>query len=148
MYAVGSYLMLAGIDPDAILSSPAIRAQKTAEILKEKMDSNVKISFMEELYLSSADTIKNLLIHQHNNIETIMLVGHNPGISDFASILTGGEVLKIPKGAVLALSLPIDNWSDIADGKSYIDFFVNPKQFKYSRPTAMLKSLEHFAKEE
>ena len=147
LYAVGSYLMLAGIKPDTILSSPAIRAQKTAEILKEKMDSNIKISYMEELYLSSADVIKNLLMHQHNNLQTIMLIGHNPGISDFASRLTGGEILKIPKGAVLALSLPINNWHDLIDGESYIDFFVNPKQFRYSRPTAMLKNLEYFAQD-
>ena len=136
--------MLSSINPDAILCSPAIRAQRTAEILKDKMNSDTKISYMEELYLSSADTMKNLLQHQQNDLETIMLVGHNPGISDLAGRLTDNEILKIPKGAVLALSLPIDRWSDLADGKSYIDFFINPKQFQYARPTATLKQLRYF----
>ena len=144
--SVGSYLMLSSIDPDAILSSPAIRAQRTAEILRDKMKSDTKISYMEELYLSSADTMKNLLQHQQNDLQTIMLIGHNPGISDLAGRLTGGEVLKIPKGAVLALSLPIDRWSDIVDGNSSIDFFINPKQFQYARPTATLKHLRYFMK--
>ncbi len=139
--------MLSSINPDAILSSPAIRAQRTAEILREKMQSDTKISFMEELYLSSADTMKNLLQHQQNDIQTIMLIGHNPGISDLAGRLTGGEILKIPKGAVLALSLPIDNWNDIADAQSSVDFFINPKQFKYARPTATLKHLKYFMDE-
>ncbi len=136
--------MLSGIKPDAILSSPAIRAQRTAEILRDKMKSGTKISYMEELYLSSADTMKNLLLHQQNDLQTIMMIGHNPGISDFAGRLTGGEILKIPKGAVLALHLPIENWSEIVDGKSSIDFFINPRQFRYARPTATLKHLKYF----
>jgi len=128
--------MLSGVKPDIILSSPALRAQKSAEILANRMEYEKNIDYMEELYLSSADVIKNLLHLQHNELDRIMLVGHNPGLSDFAYRMTGGEVLKIAKGAVLALNFDIDEWSEIRDATASIEFFVHPRQFRYTRPSA------------
>jgi len=131
--------MLSGVVPDIILSSPAMRAQKTAEILSEEMHYYKQIRYMNELYLSSADTISNLIHHQLDELDSIMIIAHNPGISDLAHKLTGGEILKIPKGAIVALSLPINKWSEMKDNSSTLDFFIHPKQFKYSRPTAPFK---------
>ncbi|SFV70981.1 phosphohistidine phosphatase SixA, putative [hydrothermal vent metagenome] len=131
---MGSYLSLQRIKPDLILSSLALRAQITADSLAEKMNYDGKIHYMDELYNKRPKTLMNVLTLQYDSYNAIFLVGHNPELTEFANFLLGESFYKLPTLGILALELDIDSWSKIDEKCAKIDFFIQPKQFKYFVP--------------
>jgi phosphohistidine phosphatase len=140
---MGSYLALRKVKPDLILSSAALRAQLTADGLAEKMNYKDSIQYMDELYLTKPEMIINVLSLQDDQYESIMLVGHNPALSELANILQDENFTKLPTLGVLAITLEVDSWEEIKEQcHGVIDFFIFPKQFKYYMPGQIRSTLE------
>jgi len=138
---ISSYLSLQQLQPDLMLSSLALRAQITADELKKKIDYQGQIHYMEELYNSRPETLMNVLTLQDDSYETIFLVGHNPELTEFANFLVKDNFPKLPTLGVLAIHLDIDAWSEIKEECGEIDFFIQPKQFKYYMPKQIRTTL-------
>jgi len=139
---ISSYLSLQEIKPDLILTSLALRAQITADELSKKIDYQGKIHYMEELYNSRPEKIMNVLTLQDDGYDTIFVIGHNPELTEFANFLIRDNFQKLPTLGVLAIDLEIDSWSDIKDKCGEVDFFIQPKQFKYYMPHKIRRGLE------
>ncbi len=129
------------LKPDLMLSSLALRAQTTADQLGKKIGYEGRIHYMEELYNSRPETLMNILTLQDDSYETIFLVGHNPELTEFANFLIEANFPKLPTLGVLAINLNIDSWNDIAEKCGEIDFFIQPKQFKYYMPKQIRTTL-------
>lgn len=134
-------MSLQKLKPDLILSSLALRAQTTADQLGKKIGYEGKIHYMEELYNSRPETLMNILTLQDDGYDTIFLVGHNPELTEFANFLIEDNFAKLPTLGVLAINLNIDTWSDISEKSGEIDFFIQPKQFKYYMPKQIRTTL-------
>ena len=131
---IGSYLALRGIKPDVILSSCALRAQQTADILSQKINSDSKKYYLKELYLSSLEEMKEIIMAQESSVKTIFLVGHNPQLHELANSFIDEHINKLPTLGIVAIDFDISDWSEIEDEKGKLDFFIFPKQFKYYMP--------------
>jgi len=129
------------LKPDLILSSLALRAQTTAMELAKKIDYEGRIHYMEELYSSRPETLMNVLTLQDDSDDTIFLIGHNPELTEFANFLIEENFSKFPTLGVLAINLNIKSWSDIYESCGEVDFFIQPKQFKYYMPKQIRTSL-------
>src|SRR5262245_44557478 len=71
--------------PDLILSSPAVRALETAEIIAEKLDYRRKdIVVVDRLYGVAADDLLALIQKLDDKLQRVMLFGHNPGLTELA----------------------------------------------------------------
>ena len=127
-------MSIQNLKPDLILSSLALRAQTTAMELSRKIDYDGRIHYMEELYSSCPETLMNVLTLQDDSDDTIFLIGHNPELTEFANFLIEENFSKFPTLGVLAINLNIDSWSEIFEKCGEIDFFIQPKQFKYYMP--------------
>lgn len=138
---ISSYLSLQQLKPDLILTSLALRAQITADKLSEKIDYGGRIHYMAELYNSRPETIMNVLTLQDDGYETIFLIGHNPELTEFANFLIKENFAKLPTLGVLAINLHIESWSEISEKCGEIDFFIQPKQFKYYMPKQIRTTL-------
>ncbi len=136
--AIGKFLKRRGISTDLIISSPALRAQETTEKIADAIAYHNKIYYMKELYLAQAEAIMNLITHQDNDVESLMVVAHNPGITDIANWLGDIAILKMPSGSIVSLTFDTDKWSDIETHKGVVDFFVYPKQFRYALPSELM----------
>ncbi len=134
-------MSLQKLKPDLILSSLALRAQTTADQLGKKIGYEGRIHYMEELYNSRPETLMNILTLQDDSYETIFLVGHNPELTEFANFLIETNFSKLPTLGVLAITLNIDSWNDISEKCGEIDFFIQPKQFKYYMPKQIRTTL-------
>jgi len=132
------------LKPDLILSSLALRAQITAMELSKKIDYDGRIHYMEELYSSHPETLMNVLTLQDDSDDTIFLIGHNPELTEFANFLIKENFSKFPTLGVLAINLNIESWANITEKCGEVDFFIQPKQFKYYMPKQIRTS---FAKE-
>jgi phosphohistidine phosphatase len=102
----------AGIRPSLILSSPAHRAWTTARIIAKEISYPMEFLQREaELYLADVDTLLEVLERQDNKFNSIMIVGHNPGLTEFANYLLPNLTGNIPTGGVVSLSIETDDWN-------------------------------------
>jgi len=131
---IGSYLKLRNVLPDHILSSCAVRTQETADLLARKLEYEGSIDYLQELYFTDTETLREILLMQEEKRDTIFVIGHNPQITDMANMLLDEHISKIPTMGVVAIDFDIDNWSDLAHTQGKLDFFIYPKQFQYYIP--------------
>lgn len=131
---IGSYLKLRGVKPDTVLASCARRTQETADLLSKKLEFEGRTNYMQELYYTDTETLKQILMLQESEFDNIFVVGHNPQITDMANMLIDEHISKIPTTGVVAIKFDIERWSEIAQKKGKMDFFIYPKQFQYYIP--------------
>jgi phosphohistidine phosphatase len=114
--SAGQFLKNQSVSIDIILTSAAIRAQTTAQLIAEQLNPNADIvSIEDELYQASVGTMFEKLRngdHYHN----IVIVGHNPAISYFSEFITGSDIEEMRPATVLILKLDIGNWKDLTKG--------------------------------
>uniref|UniRef100_A0A832DMS4 Histidine phosphatase family protein n=1 Tax=Ignavibacterium album TaxID=591197 RepID=A0A832DMS4_9BACT len=117
------------IRPDLIISSPAKRTKLTALEFAEQFGiKNENILWDDNLYLASYSTLIKKLKHLDNNINTVFLVGHNPGLTDLHNFLCKEEIDNIPTCGVVSLKTD-KNWSEISSDDFKLDFFEYPKKY-------------------
>ncbi len=109
---MGELLRQYELIPDLVISSDAVRARVTAEAVAEAARYAGEILLDRRLYLASPADILSLLRTVRENPETVMIVGHNPGLEELVEQLTG-EQQDLPTGALAQIVLPIDRWRDL-----------------------------------
>jgi phosphohistidine phosphatase len=123
---MGELIARRGLFPDAIVSSPAKRAAQTATLLKESAGLNIEIKFDDRIYEASPNTLRQAVSELDNNLDSVMLVGHNPGIEGFIRYLTG-QTESMPTAALAIIKLKIDRWADIAADSGKLIEVIRPK---------------------
>ena len=109
---MGQRIVAAGIRPSLIVSSPAVRAWSTARIIADAIGYPREFLQRDKsLYLASVNTILDVIVAQDNGFNSLMLVGHNPGFTDFANYLVPGLTNNIPTAGVVCVQLDTDDWS-------------------------------------
>jgi len=113
---------------NAIISSPAKRARKTAGIFaKEYRIDKEDIIFRDELYGAAEDVFYDVIRNADDKFESIAIFSHNPGLTDFANQLTDTRVDNIPTCGVFAITVDCDNWSSFKEANKHFLFFDYPK---------------------
>jgi len=134
---MGSYLALKNISPDIILSSCALRAEQTSDLLAKKIQSDAPRHYLSELYLASPEAILELVMAQDDDVESMFVVGHNPQLTELANILSDEHISKLPTLGIVAITFDIKEWEELEKSKGNIEFFIYPKQFQYYMPRDM-----------
>ena len=114
---MGKRLARRDVKPDLILSSPAMRALMTAEIIAKKLDYKRKdIVVDDRLYAGEADDLLNVIHKLGDKRERVILVGHNPELTELAHRLSS-EITHMPTCAVAAFTFDAKSWSNIGKAK-------------------------------
>ena len=101
--------------PQAIISSPANRALSTAKIVAVQIGiTENEIGSEKRIYEANILTLMYLLQETSDDIDCLLLVGHNPGMSGLVNTLSKQKAAPIPTCALIQLELEIDAWKDIA----------------------------------
>ena len=112
---MGEYLRAVGIAPDIVLSSDARRAKKTARKIYEKagMDG-VPLIFERKLYDIDSDSMCRYIQSLSDDYDSVMIVGHNPAISECALEYSANDIFGwIPTTGVAILKFESEGWRDI-----------------------------------
>ena len=109
---VGDLVREHGLIPDVVISSDAVRARLTAEAVVEAARYEGEILLDQRLYMASPADILSLLRTVREKAETVMIVGHNPGLEELVLQLTG-ERQDMPTAALARIVLPVDQWRDL-----------------------------------
>jgi phosphohistidine phosphatase len=121
---IGRHLRDQGIDPDLVLCSPARRTRETLERIEPSLGrGGVKVE--PELYGASAGELLERLRAVPGDVESVLVIGHNPGLADLTFRLCGFDE-KFPTAALATLSCPA--W-DALD-RAQLDDFVRPRDLE------------------
>jgi phosphohistidine phosphatase len=132
--ALGARRILA----DLLIHSGAARAKQTAEIFASEWGRDVKLEEDARLYDASLATLlahTRALGHEHKRVG---LVGHNPGLGELATALTGSgaepEVrclaAKYPTGAVVVLDFSIKRWEEVERNSAILALYLTPAELE------------------
>ncbi len=128
---VGKLLREQRLAPDIIISSDAVRTRMTAAAVAEAAEYAGAIRFEPLLYHAAPDDILVVLrAAPEPDADTVMIVGHNPGLEGLVAQLTG-EAQDLPTAALAHIVLPIDRWRDLDGSTSgtLVDLW-RPKQLE------------------
>jgi phosphohistidine phosphatase len=109
---MGKRILEHGIRPSLIVSSPATRAWTTAKIIATQISYPIEFLQREDsLYLASLDGILEVVAAQDNGFNNLMVVGHNPGMTDLANFLSPGLTHNLPTAGVVCVQIDQDDWN-------------------------------------
>ncbi len=109
---MGELLIDRELVPQYILSSSALRARQTAEGLAKEAGFQGEINFQDRLYMAEAEEYLNVLRELPDNLERVMVVGHNPGLETLLQLLSG-RIESLSTAVLAHLVLPIDRWANL-----------------------------------
>lgn len=109
---MGRLLVDRALHPDLIITSSARRAVATARAVADALTTPVRIVERRDLYLAEPNAYVDCLRELDNQIERVLVVGHNPGIEQLVDILTGSDK-RMPTAAIAVIELPIHTWATL-----------------------------------
>ncbi|MCH9005012.1 MAG: histidine phosphatase family protein [Proteobacteria bacterium] len=116
------------IRPSLILSSPAVRAWTTAKSIAAAMGYPAEFLQREEtLYLASLDDLLDIVTAQDNGFNSLMIVGHNPGLTEFANFLAPHLTDNLPTAGVVSVQIDREDWSLYGQPETELIFYDYPK---------------------
>ncbi len=137
---MGKVLKNLQLVPDLILSSPATRAMKTAELIAKEFEINTEnIISDSNLYLESKSTLLSVIKHIDDKYNTVFLVSHNPGLTDLVNYLSIETIKNVPTSGSLAIEVDTETWSELDMGNGKLLFHEYPK--KHREETAKSEGL-------
>ena len=131
---IARHLAQLAIEPDLVLCSPAQRTRETLDLVRPALDASTSMIFEVELYGASADTLLDQLRGVPDGVESVLLIGHNPGVQDLALCLASEGVElnrleeKFPTAALAILAVPKVTWAQLSEADAVLEAFVVPRQ--------------------
>lgn len=133
---LGRYFRQQNLRPDLVLCSTAERTRETLTILQKSAEAFFPTTHRNRLYGARAECVLSLLHEQKNpDLNTLMIVGHNPCIEQLALELTGIDESallqdirkKVPTGSLIILDFNIESFAHISLNSGKLVSFIRPK---------------------
>ena len=115
---------------DALVSSPAVRAKKTAELFAERLKlPKEEIILISALYHAAPEAFYEVIAALPDSLNSVAVFSHNPGITYFVNSLnTDIQVDNMPTCAIFAIGIDITQWSAFLKAEKKLLFFDYPKK--------------------
>ncbi|HEX8448426.1 MAG TPA: histidine phosphatase family protein [Allosphingosinicella sp.] len=131
---VGREMKAQGLAFDRLLASPARRVVETLEEVAAAFGP-LRPEFDQRLYLASTATLLDIVRATADEVDRLLLVGHNPGLEELALCLSKrddsglrGEVeVKYPTGTVAEIGLDVERWAEVGENSGRLVRFIRPR---------------------
>jgi len=116
--------------PDLIIASPARRTRQTAEGIAEVLGYDKdKIKWAKKLYNGTPTELEEVIYESDDAAYTIMIIAHNPGITDLLNGLSPAfEIDNMQTGAIAAANVDADKWSAFATANKQVFLYAYPNK--------------------
>ncbi|MFO1043353.1 MAG: histidine phosphatase family protein [Planctomycetaceae bacterium] len=111
---IGRLLREQNLIPERILCSTATRARETLRLAEEEFPQKSATEFIAALYHCAPREFVTALHNVEDNVHSVMIVGHNPGMEEWLQSLIGQPGV-MPTGCLVQMALPVDNWSQVTE---------------------------------
>ena len=128
---LGQWLASRDYVPDEVLCSDSLRTRKTFSGIAPALPGTPVLELKPALYHAGPDVMMAVL--RHANAATVMMIGHNPGIAEFATRLVAhppgnAEFPRYPTGATLVVDFDVTDWEQVAFGTGVTVDFIVPRE--------------------
>jgi phosphohistidine phosphatase len=124
--AMGKFISKQNIPIDLVISSPAVRARQTIELVLRSSRRSPALRFDQRVYEASPSRLLEIVTEIEDNPKAVLLVGHNPGMEELLSSLVGEEQ-HMPTASLAKISLGVKKWEKVLGSGGVLDFFVKAK---------------------
>ena len=134
--AMGRHIRDHGIAWAQIIASPAVRCAETIEVGHQAIGKAYNVTWDRRIYLASSATLLDLVREQEGEMDSLLMVGHNPGLEDLIFDLVPdkpGDALrdiveeKFPTAAYAVLELDIAKWANAVPGCARLVHLTRPR---------------------
>lgn len=135
-HRIGEYIRAHDIHYDHVVASPAVRVVETIEHLAEGTGETIAPAWDKRVYLASAVSLLDVVQEADDSHDSLLLVGHNPGLEDLVLMLvpdSAGDAArdqieeKFPTASIVEISFPVDRWEDVRANGGVLSLFVRPR---------------------
>lgn len=128
---LGAWLASRGYLPDEVLCSDALRTRETWDGIAAALPAAPQVTLKPALYHAGPDVM--LAVLRRAQGDTVLMLGHNPGIAEFAHRIVARApqhdgFARYPTGATLVASFEIDSWDEAGFGQAATRDFVVPRE--------------------
>ncbi|OZA13332.1 MAG: phosphoglycerate mutase [Rhodobacterales bacterium 17-64-5] len=128
---LGQWLASRAFVPEEVLCSDSLRTRKTFSGIAPALPGAPVLELKPALYHAGPDVM--LAVLRHAKAETVMMIGHNPGIAEFAARLVAHppanpEFARYPTGATLVAEFDVADWAKVEFGTGVVVDFVIPRE--------------------
>jgi phosphohistidine phosphatase len=128
LYELNKNIKSFPFNPEQIYCSASIRTYQTTTNLMLNQDIDFQtLHLSKSLYLADKDTWIEQIKETNNNINELLLCGHNPGLSDLLEALSGNKWKEVPTGTLIALEVN-SKWSEIIKKKTRLLYSIIPSR--------------------
>ena len=125
---MGQALAKRRICPDLVVSSPAVRAMSTAVLVAREMQyPHDKIVVEPGIYGAEVDELLAIIRNLPDVAGAVVLVGHNPTITETANKLSPSAINEMPTAAVVCLKFACDKWEEVSKVNAEFYFYDYPR---------------------
>jgi phosphohistidine phosphatase len=109
---MGQRVAALGIRPSLMITSPAVRAYTTARYFAKELGYPLEFLQRDQsLYLANLQDLLGVVAALDAGFNSLMLFGHNPGMTEFANFLVPGLTNNLPTAGVVAVRVEQDDWN-------------------------------------
>ena len=132
---IGAYLARHKLAPSHALVSPARRTRQTWGIVSARLKPAPHVTFEDRIYDASPERLFRLVETADTAADTLMIVGHNPGLHELAlALIATGDIdareqlqEKFPTSALVVLDFAFKEWRDLHPQSGRLERFVSPR---------------------
>ena len=125
---MGQALARRTIKLDLLVSSPAVRALSTAALVARELEyPHDKIHVEAGIYGADVAGLLTIIRALPDAAESVLLVGHNPTITDTANALSPSRLNEMPTAAVVCLKFSVGQWAGVGQANAEFYFYDYPK---------------------
>jgi phosphohistidine phosphatase len=127
---MGKRLARRELVPDLLLTSTALRARQTADYLVAALKLAAgRVRKERGVYLASPGELLRILAELDDGLEHVLLVGHNPGLTELANrLLPSLKLDNLPTAGCVAVDCDMAHWRDIDSARLRLRFYDFPKK--------------------
>ena len=127
---LSEYIQKHSISFDLVLSSPSERTQSTLDLVMSSLDPIPSSNLKECIYHASAPSLIQLITEQDDEINNLLIIGHNPGLHILTETLTNESIVKFPTCAFAKIT-NFNHWKDVDTGILTLEAVITPKELNH-----------------
>lgn len=129
---IGQWLQQQAPSPDIIVSSPALRAWQTATSVCHSLQIDTQtINFDRRLYLAGRTALCRVIAETSDEMSSLLLVGHNPGLDELLGYLVAEELPEYPDGKLMTTAslciIGLPAWRPLKKNTGQLVQIIRPK---------------------
>lgn len=130
---IGREMRAQALTFDQVIASPATRVRETLDEVSDGYGRSLDPEFNQRVYLAHPETLLEIVRGTPDATQSLLIVGHNPGLERLAILLTSSGALrseleiKYPTATLAEIRLPVERWQDVSEGMGALTRFIRPR---------------------